>query len=216
MSDLRLFGDDPEPEPEPGPPAATPGGVTLTGEQAFGIEERAGAMMLVAGAGAGKTTVLVERIVRHVLEDDIPLGSILAITFTRKAAGELRSRVRRRFGELGRQDLARDVDAAWILTIDGCCARILRAHAVVAGLDPAFGILDDGERREIREAAFARALDGFLAAGGGGLREDAARLLAGFGHDELAKAIWQVHDALRSAGVAAPRIDVPAAADPAA
>ena len=225
MSDLRLFDDEPRPGaavPQPDDAvllrdgrAVGPGGVLLTQEQTTGVERRDAALMLVAGAGAGKTTVLVERIVRHVLRDGVPLGSILAITFTRRAAGELRRRVRARFLELGHADHARDVDAAWIMTIDGCCARILRAHAVVAGLDPAFTIVDDGEPRELREAAFARALDGFLTDARGAARADASELLAGYGFDALATAIWQVYDLLRSAGNAEPRLTVPAVTDPA-
>ena len=205
MSELRLFDDDGGAVDVVAAAPAAPERV-LTAEQQLAIERRNEPLMLVAGAGSGKTTVLVERIVRHVIDDEIPLSSILAITFTRKAAGELRARVRKRFHELGRRDAAREVDGAWISTIDGMCARILRAHAVVAGVDPAFRLLSDGERRELREQAFAHALDSVVAGAG---RAAAADLLAGVGTDELAKGIWQVYDGLRSAGSAAPRLTIP-------
>ena len=72
-----------------------------------------------------------------------PVGAILALTFTEKAAGELRERIRRRFAELGEDEHARAVDGAWIGTIHGFCARVLRAQPLAAGLDPRF----DGARR---------------------------------------------------------------------
>src|SRR5205085_2438226 len=80
-----------------------------------------------------------------------------------KAAGELRTRVRARFVELGRRDRARDLDAAWISTFHGLCARILRAHAVRAGLDPAFAVMEEADARDVRATAFEQALAGFLA-----------------------------------------------------
>ena len=75
----------------------------LTPEQQRAVERRDGSLLVRAGAGTGKTTVLVERFVRAVTEDEVPVESILAITFTEKAAAEMRTRVRRRFLELGRR-----------------------------------------------------------------------------------------------------------------
>ena len=66
-----------------------------------------------------------------------PVGAILALTFTEKAAGELRERVRRRLVELGEDEHARAVDGAWIGTIHGFCARVLRARPLAAGPGPA-------------------------------------------------------------------------------
>ena len=88
----------------------------FTPEQAAAIDRREGDLLLGANAGSGKTSVLVERFVRSVLEDGLRADQILAITFTEKAAGELRARIRERFVELGRRDDARDAEAAWIST----------------------------------------------------------------------------------------------------
>ncbi len=74
----------------------------LTPEQQRAVERRDGPLMVRAGAGTGKTTVLVERFVRAVVEDGAGVEQMLAITFTEKAAAEMRARVRRRFVELGR------------------------------------------------------------------------------------------------------------------
>ena len=88
-------------------------------------------------------------------------SQVLAITFTEKAAAEMKSRVRRRFLELGRREDARAAESAWVSTIHGFCARILRAHALSAGIDPDFRVLDELEaradrRRRVRRRARGR------------------------------------------------------------
>ena len=107
-----------------------------------------------AGAGSGKTFTLTRRIV-HALEsgavDDI--GRVLAITFTTKAAAELKSRVKGALRAEGMIDQALKVDAAWISTIHGMCARILRAHALEVGVDPSFAVLDEAAARPLLDAA---------------------------------------------------------------
>jgi ATP-dependent exoDNAse (exonuclease V) beta subunit len=177
----------------------------LTDEQAHAVAQREGDLLLSAAAGSGKTSVLVERFVRHVVDDGIAPGRILAITFTEKAAGELRRRIRARLLELGARDAAREADGAWIGTIHGFCARLLRAHAVAAGLDPAFVVLDEPVSRELRDGAWEAALASWLDAGG----DPVLDLVAAFGADQLRTAIEDVHGVLRSAGRTAPRLPVP-------
>jgi ATP-dependent helicase/nuclease subunit A len=84
------------------------GGRAFTDEQAAAIARRDGPLLLSAAAGSGKTSVLVERFVRSVIEDGLRPAEVLAITFTDKAAGELRARVRARLLELGAREHARD------------------------------------------------------------------------------------------------------------
>ena len=109
---------------------------------------------------------MAERCVEAVLRDGVPVGSILALTFTEKAAGELRERIRRRFLALGEEEHAREVDAGWIGTIHGFCARVLRSRPLAAGLDPRFEVLDEGAAR----AARARRLRARLRGVGGRAR----------------------------------------------
>ncbi|HEX2086761.1 MAG TPA: UvrD-helicase domain-containing protein, partial [Solirubrobacteraceae bacterium] len=177
----------------------------LTPEQAHAVAARDGDLLLSAAAGSGKTSVLVERFVRHVVEDGIAPGRILAITFTEKAAGELRRRIRARLLELDARDAAREAEGAWIGTVHGFCARVLRGHAVAAGLDPAFAILDEPVSRDLRNAAWERALAGWLDGGG----PAALDLAAAFGADNLRTAIEDVYAVLRSAGQTQPRLPVP-------
>ena len=130
-------------------------------------------------------------------------GQILAITFTEKAAGELRSRVRARFLALGEREAARETESAWIGTIHGFCTRVLRGHAVAAGLDPAFVVLDDTDRpRAARDGVAARA----TRAGSTTAATPAVDVAAAYGVDRLEEAIGEVHDALRSAGATVPAL----------
>src|ERR1700679_3283877 len=124
-------------------PEALDGGRSWTEEQWRAIERRRGDLLLDAGAGSGKTSVLVERFVRAVLVDGVDVSAILTITFTEKAAAELRDRIRLRLRELGADEAARQTEGAFISTIHGFCARVLRAGALAAGLDPEFEVLDE-------------------------------------------------------------------------
>ena len=171
----------------------------FTPEQLEAIERRDGDLLLDASAGSGKTSVLVERFARAVLEDGVDVGAILTITFTEKAAAELRERIRARLRELGAREAARDTDGAFISTIHGFCARVLRAHALAAGLDPAFSVLDEAPSRRIADDAFDGALEAVAAAGPAGVE-----LLAAYRADVLRGAILGLFEELRSRGEAAP------------
>jgi ATP-dependent exoDNAse (exonuclease V) beta subunit len=177
----------------------------FTGEQLVAIERRHGELLLDAGAGSGKTAVLVERFVRLVHEDGVEVGQILAITFTEKAATELRDRIRARLRELGDGDGARATEGAWISTIHGFCARVLRASALAAGIDPAFAVLDEADTTTMAELAFERALEEATD------DADAVDLLAGYRVARVRRAIVDVHDELRSRGHAVPSLPPPAA-----
>jgi ATP-dependent helicase/nuclease subunit A len=164
-------------------------------EQLRAIEEP-GVVFVSAGAGTGKTTVIVERFCRAVCERGFDVDSILVITYTERAAGELRGRIRRRLQELGRHDLARDLDAAWISTIHGFCHRLLKAHPFAAGIDPRFRVLDDNQGRVLRGEAFRAALEEFC-----GQDEERLRLLASYGGRRLRRMLTGVHETLRSSGL---------------
>ena len=118
------------------------------------------------------------------------------ITYTRRAAGELRTRIRAAFAERGRNDLARELDGAWISTIHGFCLRLLKSYPFAAGLDPRFRELDDAQGSVLRSEAFRQALDEFCADG----HPDRLRLLATYGSDGLRKMLTGVYETLRSAG----------------
>jgi len=171
-------------------------GEARVNEQQLAAVEAQGEVFVSAGAGTGKTAVLVERFARAVCDDGLDVDSVLVITYTEKAAGELRSRIRARLAELGRPDLARELDGAWVSTIHGFCHRLLRSHPFAAGVDPRFRVLDESQGRVLRSEAFDAALDAFCA----GDDAERLRLLAVYGAANLRRMLIGVYETLRSAG----------------
>ena len=165
-------------------------------EQQLAAVEAGGEVFVSAGAGTGKTAVLVERVVRAVCDRGLDVDSILVITYTRRAAGELRTRIRAALAERGRHDLARQLDGAWISTIHGFCARLLKAYPLAAGLDPRFRELDEAQAAVIRSEAFRDALAEFCA----GDEPQRLELLATYGSDRLRRMLTSVYETLRAAG----------------
>jgi ATP-dependent helicase/nuclease subunit A len=155
-----------------------------------------GVVFVSAGAGTGKTRVIVERFVRAVCDRGLPVESVLVITYTERAAGELRARIRARLAEAGRPDLARELDGAWVSTIHGFCHRLLKAHPFAAGVDPGFRVLDESQGRVLRSESFQQALTEFCRQG------DPARLrlLATYESSRLRRMVTDVYETLRAAG----------------
>src|SRR5205807_4137614 len=131
-----------------------------------------------------------------VCDEGVDVGSVLVITYTERAAGELRGRIRRELLDRGRDDLARKLDGAWISTIHGFCHRLLKAYPFAAGLDPRFRVLDDSQARVLRDEAFQRALTEFCA----GAEPERLALLATYGAAGLRRMLTGVAATLRSAG----------------
>ena len=126
-------------------------------------------LFVSAGAGSGKTFTLTRRILWALSQQSGPfitsLDQVLAITFTKDAAAEIRERVRGALVEEGMDEIALQVDDAWISTIHGMCARILRAHALELGIDPEFTVLDESVSGPLMD----RAVDRVIARERGGL-----------------------------------------------
>ena len=130
----------------------------LTGEQRTIIEADASDLAVVAGAGSGKTRVLVERYLQLLRDCSIP--QIAAITFTEAAAAEMRERVRRAvMSEPSLEQHRELLDEAAIGTVHSLGLRLLREHPVEAGLDPAAAVLADDEAELLRRAACIEAID---------------------------------------------------------
>jgi DNA helicase II / ATP-dependent DNA helicase PcrA len=107
---------------------------TLNPEQRAAVEHFEGPILVLAGAGSGKTRVLTTRIAHLIHELGVDPGSILAVTFTNKAAGEMRQRVRHQLG--------REPGGMWIGTFHSIGARLLRRHAHLLGWASNFTIYD--------------------------------------------------------------------------
>ena len=116
----------------------------LNDEQIGPVKQTEGAVLVLAGAGSGKTRVLTSRIAYLVEEKGVPAEAILAITFTNKAANEMKERL----------SSIVDVNRAWVCTIHSMCVRILRMYADEAGFKSNFSIYSETERNNIVKKSF--------------------------------------------------------------
>ena len=120
----------------------------LNEEQIKPVCDTEGAVLVLAGAGSGKTRVLTSRIAYILREEKASLSEILAITFTNKAAGEMKERLQRMLGDGAGE-------SKWICTIHSMCVKILRQFADKAGIKSNFSIYSETERSNVIKKAFA-------------------------------------------------------------
>ena len=113
---------------------------SLNPDQLDAVVHRGGPLLVVAGAGSGKTRVLTHRIA-HLIQEGVPPTSILAITFTNKAADEMKHRVAALVGPM--------VKAMWVCTFHSACVRILRANAEAIGYPRTFSIYDQADAQRL-------------------------------------------------------------------
>ena len=164
-------------------------------------------LIVEAAAGTGKTTELVGRIVSILAEDRAEVGEIVAVTFTEKAAGELKLRLRERLDraraeEAGDSERRRRLDRALtgleeahVSTIHGFCADLLRERPVEAGIDPLFDVLTEASSARVFEDAFGAWLQEQLVDPPEGVRRALRR--TAFGGDDgpierLRNAAWEL------------------------
>ncbi|HEY0419176.1 MAG TPA: UvrD-helicase domain-containing protein, partial [Acetobacteraceae bacterium] len=139
--------------PSAGPPYAEPPAsdylARLNPEQRAAVETVDGPVLVLAGAGTGKTRVLTTRFAHILLTNRAFPSQVLAVTFTNKAAREMRERVSALLG--------RPAEGLWLGTFHALCARMLRRHAELVGLTPSFNILDSDDQirllKQVMEAA---------------------------------------------------------------
>lgn len=115
--------------------------MALNEMQQLAVETTEGPLLILAGAGSGKTTVLVNR-VQHIVESGLAQPwQVLAITFTNKAAGEIRERLEKAIGS--------EANSIWAFTFHSCCARILRRFGERLGYSSHFTIYDTDDQKRV-------------------------------------------------------------------
>ena len=130
----------------------------LTEEQVAVVSATDARFTVRAGAGSGKTRVLVDRYVRHVAELGHEPDSIVAVTFTRKAAAEMKKRIVARLRDLGLSEQAQSAETGPIQTLHAFCERVLRENCVEALVSPDFEVLETADVRLRTESAVRAAL----------------------------------------------------------
>ncbi len=139
-----------------------------TPEQNNAIHARNSNLLVSAGAGSGKTAVLVNRILRLILSEGVPVDRLLVVTFTKAAAGEMKERLRRELMSRSAaepeqasliQEQLRRLNHAWITTFHGFCRQLLQRHFQEAGLEPRFRVLDTPEAQQLKSLAVAEVLE---------------------------------------------------------
>jgi ATP-dependent helicase/nuclease subunit A len=175
----------------------------LTASQKAAVERSGQNVCVVAGPGSGKTRVLIERFAWLVESNNIAPSRILAITFTEKAATEIKQRLLARFSS--RAELRASIERAWVSTIDGFCARLLRENAIEAGIAPDFAVLEESAAQRLARESADETLEEIF-------REDPdamRRLLEALDlstqedgrHPDLARGLLEIYEAMRVSGV---------------
>lgn len=165
-------------------------------------------LSVTAGPGAGKTTVLVERYLEILRTQNVSVDNVVAITFTNRAANEMRERVRSEIDNLLRHASGderrkwlrhkRALDGAVVTTIHGFCSRLLHEFPVEANIDPQFVLLDEHQAAMMLEAVVDEALSDAIHHG----NEKIVQLAQGVGgRSSLAKVLNDLHREYRGAGL---------------
>jgi ATP-dependent helicase/nuclease subunit A len=172
-------------------PARTP-------QQREPVADRDRNVFLRAGAGTGKTTVLVDRYCAAAVDPEAGVERILAFTFTERAADQLRRRVREQIGS------EIETDRAFISTIHGFCRRVLASHPAAAGIDPRFRVVDEPEADRLAARAFDAALERLVTEGDA----EALEFAAANRRRTLLEMTRGAYDELRSHGYPEPALPV--------
>jgi ATP-dependent helicase/nuclease subunit A len=193
-----------------------------TDQQRAAVAGRDRDVFLRAGAGTGKTTVLVDRFCAAALDPEVGVERILAFTFTERAADQLRRKVREELAERAQEaegaelqalrEATEATDRAWISTIHGFCRRLLASHPAAAGIDPRFRVVDEPEADRLAARAFDTALEQLVSEG----EADALEFAAANRRRTLLEMTRGAYDELRSHGHAEPELPSPPSVDPAA
>ncbi|MHB1629471.1 MAG: UvrD-helicase domain-containing protein [Bacilli bacterium] len=170
------------------------------------ITARGGAVLVSAGAGSGKTSVLVERVKRLVLVDALDIDRILIVTFTEAAAAEMRARIAAALREAVAQrpsdaHLARQLhllDRAAISTLHSFCLQVIRSAALELPVDPGFRIADDDEAGMLRFGVLERLLDDRMRSGSESFLTFADRYGGSHRDARLGPLILELYDFTRS------------------
>lgn len=169
---------------------------SLTSEQKTAVTAVGKNVCVSAGAGTGKTHVLVERFVYLIEQKLARPQEILAITFTEKAANEMKSRITIRLRESTLEEARRELENAYIGTIHSFCARLLREHPIEAEVDPAFRVIEEDESNLWKEMVLDQLIEARFS------EPDVFEFLRQFGEEQIRDSLKSVSGRCHVLGVA--------------
>lgn len=178
--------------------------MVLSDVQKAAVLDTSERVLVAAGAGSGKTRLLVAYFVRALVDEGLPPERLVAVTFTRKAAAELGARIRRRLQDLGRPDLALALDAATVGTIHSLCAGLLRESPLEAGIDPAFSVLEAEAAALVKQEVWDKVWDRAIEEA-----KEADLDVLGSHSGLLRGEVVSLYERLRGSGKELPRVLIP-------
>ncbi|MBI3313743.1 MAG: UvrD-helicase domain-containing protein [Candidatus Omnitrophica bacterium] len=152
-------------------------------------------ILVSAGAGTGKTSVLVARFLNFVISKKALVTEILALTFTEKAANEIKRRIREGLAGAGQEAEMRKLESAYISTIHAFAARILKEHPLEAGVNPDFRVIEEEEMDFLAEQALDEILEIHCQKG-----SEVFELLHVYGERKIKDGVRKVFEAARQEG----------------
>ena len=138
----------------------------LTIMQERAVNHGKGNALVSASAGSGKTHVVIERIIRLIIEEGVPVKSILAVTFTKLAAEEMKEKLKKALTKKYLEtkskrlrDELETVNSADISTIDSFCSKLIKKYFYVIGIDASVQVLEEGKKKRLEETAMDELFD---------------------------------------------------------
>ncbi|MDD5216949.1 MAG: UvrD-helicase domain-containing protein [Candidatus Omnitrophica bacterium] len=169
--------------------------VDLTKIQKAAVEAAGKNVLVSAGAGTGKTRVLVERFLQFVLSGRARPDEILTLTYTEKAANEMKARIFKRLGALGLEQAKYGLESAYISTIHAFASRVLREHPIEAGVDPDFRVLEEEESDYLKEQALDECIEAACLPA-----SETFELLSVYGERDIRSGLIKILEAARHEG----------------
>jgi ATP-dependent helicase/nuclease subunit A len=169
--------------------------MTLTKDQKKAVHAAGKNILVSAGAGTGKTRVLVERILHILRTQKATITELLVLTFTEKAANEIKTRLSDSFRELNLERPRRDLEKAAISTFHSFASRLLKEHPIEAGVDPDFRVIETEQSELLKEEVMNETIAKLYEE-----KDEAFELLSVYGEDAARAGILKVFTAARHEG----------------
>ncbi len=174
---------------------------TLKAEQIRAIDHNTGSIIVSASAGSGKTMVMIERLIRLIAENKAKVTDVLAVTFTEKAASEMKEKLRKALTEKINKDKdyrlsaqLSDISSADICTIDSFCARLVRTYFYKAGVSGDFSVADANFADKLKNEAIDKTFREFYDCSDNGFYTAVERYLSARNDSELKRIIKDVYE----------------------